>query len=139
MTDDFWTTNLEDEPCDGCGVRPSKHQGHGAFSCKACYDASWCPMCHYELRKNHVCVTPEQARLNQLDNAAWSLATDPDNGHEALLLAEELTREEQSVGYVPTCKWCGTIHSSDGEHFTHKLDCKWKRFRDFFAEAYEPE
>jgi hypothetical protein len=65
LPDDWWTTGLEDEPCDGCGVRPSKHAGHGSFTCKDCYDARRCPKCQYGLGPNHVCVTPEQHAKNQ--------------------------------------------------------------------------
>jgi hypothetical protein len=55
LPSDWWTTELEDEPCDGCGAKPSKHQGHGSFTCKACYDARWCPECKYSLTPGHVC------------------------------------------------------------------------------------
>lgn len=46
MSDDFWT-NLENEPCDSCGVVPSRHQGHGSFTCRPCYEARWCKKCGY--------------------------------------------------------------------------------------------
>jgi hypothetical protein len=62
LKNDFWTTDLEDEPCDGCGEKPSKHQGHGRFTCKTCYDAQWCPKCKYQLGEGHVCATPEKAK-----------------------------------------------------------------------------
>ncbi len=63
--DDWWTTGLEDEPCYGCGVTPSKHGGHGYYTCQTCYEARWCPTCKYELRSCHiqgvhVCPTPEE-------------------------------------------------------------------------------
>lgn len=57
---DFWTTDLEDEPCDFCQTKPSKHYGHGTYVCKTCYDSWWCPKCTYRLGRDHVCVTPEQ-------------------------------------------------------------------------------
>jgi hypothetical protein len=58
--DNWWTTDLDDEPCDGCGVQPSKHAGHGSYTCESCYNARWCPKCKYALGANHVCPTPEQ-------------------------------------------------------------------------------
>ena len=64
--DDWWTTGMEDEPCDGCGAKPSKHQGHGSFTCKTCYDARWCPKCTYSLDTRsgpHVCKSPEEIAL----------------------------------------------------------------------------
>ncbi len=60
LPEDWWITNLEDEPCDGCGVIPSKHRGHGSYICKKCWDASFCPTCHYGLQANHVCPTAEE-------------------------------------------------------------------------------
>lgn len=67
--DNWWTKDLEDEPCDGCGVKPSKHQGHGSFTCKSCYDGRWCPECTYALYSRdgsqHVCVSPEQRYIDQ--------------------------------------------------------------------------
>jgi hypothetical protein len=64
LPDDWWTTNLHEDPCDGCGVSPSKHEGHGSFTCQKCFEARWCPSCNYPLRKDHVCVTPEQHRAH---------------------------------------------------------------------------
>lgn len=71
LPDDFWTRNLEDEPCDRCGARPSKHEGHGSFTCKACYDKRWCPKCKYMLKSRyrpseHVC--PDEAERHRLAN-----------------------------------------------------------------------
>lgn len=57
---DWWTTDLDDEPCDGCGITPSKSRGHGAFICEKCYEALWCPECRYKLDPDHVCVTLEE-------------------------------------------------------------------------------
>lgn len=62
----FEPENFEDEPCDGCGEKPSVHMGHGSFSCQKCWEAQWCPTCRYSLNwpKPHVCKTPEEiARL----------------------------------------------------------------------------
>lgn len=60
LPDDFWARDMEDEPCRECGARPSKHQGHGAYVCRACYEAWWCPKCHHMLKTTnpdgHVCV-----------------------------------------------------------------------------------
>lgn len=75
---DWWTTGLDNEPCDGCGVTPSKHEGHGKYTCKTCYEARWCPSCKYSLahpangRKlfgvhQHECVTPEEHAKNQAE------------------------------------------------------------------------
>lgn len=63
MRKDSWA-HLEQEECDSCGVKPSRHMGHGRFICKKCYDDSWCPKCHHALGDpaKHVCVTPEAAR-----------------------------------------------------------------------------
>jgi len=61
LPNDWWITDLENEPCDGCGVKPSKHAGHGSFTCKDCYEGWWCPKCHYDCRHQpHVCPTAEQ-------------------------------------------------------------------------------
>lgn len=68
---DWWTTDLEDEPCDGCGVRPSKHAGHGSFTCESCYAKWWCPKCTYMLSANHVCRTPEQKAADERDYQAF--------------------------------------------------------------------
>ena len=65
LPDNWWTTDLDDEPCDGCGVKPSKHAGHGSYTCESCYEKRWCPKCHYGLQKDHVCVTPEQHAINE--------------------------------------------------------------------------
>jgi len=35
----FKPENHEDEPCDGCGKRPSVSQGHGSFICRPCQEA----------------------------------------------------------------------------------------------------
>jgi len=68
LPDDFWTRHLHDEPCDGCGARPSKHLGHGSFTCKACHYKRWCPKCSYILGPNHVCPDEaERARLAEED------------------------------------------------------------------------
>ena len=45
LPDYWWTTDLDDEPCDGCGVKPSKHAGHGSYTCESCYEKRWCPKC----------------------------------------------------------------------------------------------
>lgn len=62
--DEWWATGLEDEPCDGCGTRPSKHRGHGSYTCRACDGKRWCKLCGYDVRHGvggqHVCVTPEE-------------------------------------------------------------------------------
>ena len=61
LPDRWWIDGMEDEPCDGCGVKPSKHEGHGSYTCQKCYDARWCPECHYDQRRQpHICPTPEQ-------------------------------------------------------------------------------
>ena len=65
LPDNWWIDNLDDEPCDGCGVKPSKHAGHGSYTCEACYNARWCPKCRYDMRPRqgsdkHVCPTPEE-------------------------------------------------------------------------------
>jgi hypothetical protein len=58
----FKPHEMEDEPCDTCGVRPSLHMGHGSYSCEPCYQAWWCPKCRFDQRHQpHVCVTKEQA------------------------------------------------------------------------------
>jgi len=137
MKDEFWTTDLEDEPCDGCGVRPSKSAGHGSFTCKKCYDARWCPECHFSLWPSpHVCPSPEERQRRHIESSIMLLLLEIDGegkAAEALRLAEELTREEPNDGpWLDTCPWCASITSTDGEHFDHKPDCKWKRFRDFF-------
>lgn len=58
----FEPEHMEDECCDGCGVKPARHMGHGSFSCKKCFDAQWCPNCTYQLHSYiqngvHVCPT----------------------------------------------------------------------------------
>lgn len=69
LPDRWWIDGMEDEPCDGCGVKPSKHEGHGSYTCQSCYDARWCPNCHYDYRRQpHVCVTPEQDAINKEEN-----------------------------------------------------------------------
>ena len=61
LPDNWWIDNMEDEPCDDCGVKPSKHAGHGSYTCEACYKARWCPKCNYDCRyQPHVCPTPEE-------------------------------------------------------------------------------
>jgi len=70
---DWWTTSLEDEPCDGCDVKPSRHVGHGSFSCKECYEARWCPKCTFTIGDpaKHVCPSPEEGeRLKREANKA---------------------------------------------------------------------
>jgi hypothetical protein len=64
---DWWTTNLEDEPCDDCGSKPSRHAGHGSFICKACNDARWCPKCTFALGDptKHVCPSPEERERHE--------------------------------------------------------------------------
>ena len=60
--DMFSGTHDEDEPCDGCGKRPSVSMGHGSYSCEACFEARWCPECRYSLGADpskHVCPSPE--------------------------------------------------------------------------------
>lgn len=68
---DFWTTNLADEPCDGCGVSPSKHAGHGSFTCESCYAKWWCPKCKYALSDSHVCRTSEQQAADRVEFNAY--------------------------------------------------------------------
>lgn len=121
---------MEDEPCDGCGAKPSKSEGHGSYTCKACYDERWCPKCRYALHKDHVCTTVEKHRENHIRHAILFL--DIDNTNIALHLAEELTREEpHDQHFIPTCAWCGTQtgDQKDSSRFDHKPECKWKRFR----------
>lgn len=65
LPDDWWTTGLEDEPCDGCGKKPSKHAGHGNYTCETCFNAWWCPECHYRLTVGHVCPTSEEQAANE--------------------------------------------------------------------------
>lgn len=60
LPDRWWIDGMEDEPCDGCGVKPSKHAGHGSYVCEKCYNSWWCPQCNYRLYPDHVCPTPEQ-------------------------------------------------------------------------------
>lgn len=61
-----WITDLEDESCDSCGIKPSRHQGHGSYTCKACWDAQWCPECRYPLNVNHVCPDQEERRRREM-------------------------------------------------------------------------
>lgn len=42
---------LEDEPCDKCGIKPSRHDGHGTYICKPCFDVMWCPKCNNKLER----------------------------------------------------------------------------------------
>lgn len=56
----FGPKDFEDEECTCCGVTPSVHIGHGAFTCQKCWDASWCPKCRYSIHSDlvdgiHVC------------------------------------------------------------------------------------
>jgi hypothetical protein len=51
----FSPESYENEPCESCDVKPSVHLGHGRFSCKPCWDKSWCPECNYQLYPGHVC------------------------------------------------------------------------------------
>lgn len=77
---DWWTTNLSDEPCDGCGVRPSKHAGHGSYTCQACHEARWCPSCTYLLSPDHVCPTGEELARREAETAellAWLKDIEP--------------------------------------------------------------
>jgi hypothetical protein len=69
--EDRWITNLEDEPCDGCGVKPSRHLGHGSYICKECYDKSWCPKCQFQLSDNHRCPTKKERKAYEKDIREW--------------------------------------------------------------------
>lgn len=72
MSDDLFSgKHNEDEPCDGCGVRPSVSMGHGSYSCEACFEARWCPKCRYTLTKDHVCPSPEERAERERVNGYW--------------------------------------------------------------------
>jgi len=74
---DWWiTTDLEDEPCDSCGIKPSKHEGHGSFTCETCYNARWCPKCSYLLGLNHVCPSKEQQEADRKAYEEWKKGLD---------------------------------------------------------------
>ena len=69
--------DLEDEPCDQCGTRPSTSYGHGCYVCPRCYAAWWCPTCSYGLTPDHVCPTPEEHAARQLESARFMEEIDP--------------------------------------------------------------
>ena len=58
---------------------------------------------------------------------------------EALVLAEELTRDEahDPNTYIPTCLWCGTRRAApnDSEHFEHRPNCAWARLRSLISSS----
>lgn len=60
LPSDWWTTGLEDEPCYGCGATPSKHEGHGLYTCKTCFEARFCKKCGVMHRAEKPCPTPEE-------------------------------------------------------------------------------
>lgn len=65
LPENWWATDLNDEPCDSCGVKPSKHEGHGSYTCQKCYESRWCPKCHYGMYQDlvdgvHVCASEEE-------------------------------------------------------------------------------
>lgn len=71
LPEDWWDPkHLEQEPCDRCGVVPSRHRGHGSYTCKPCWDASFCPLCKYWLAPHHVCPTPAEQKVYEEDMAA---------------------------------------------------------------------
>ena len=84
---------LEDESCDSCGDRPSRHAGHGSYVCRKCYEGWWCPKCHYSLRYDgdkHVCPTPEEIVIRKRKTLASDLAMyDKIEEVEALLLERD--------------------------------------------------
>ena len=67
----FDPDNYEDEPCRFCGAKPSVSEGHGAMTCKPCFDSQWCKTCGYQLYKDHDCVA---ATKNAVDSYRRSLA-----------------------------------------------------------------
>ena len=90
LPDDWWTTDLEDEPCDGCGTRPSKHAGHGSFTCQRCYEARWCPACHYEKHDGACPSAEERARREQESRITMLLIADIDDRDNWLRIAVPL-------------------------------------------------
>ena len=69
---DHWDcSNLEDEPCDSCGIKPSRHYGHGSFICKVCYDKWWCPKCTFRLEPDHICKTEEERITIEKEFEKW--------------------------------------------------------------------
>lgn len=76
LPDNWWTEDVEEDPCDDCGVTPSKHLGHGRFICKTCYEAWWCPKCTYRLTENHVCPSPEEHARRQKEHEDFMKSLD---------------------------------------------------------------
>lgn len=101
---DWWTTDLEDEECDGCGVKPSKHMGHGAFTCQKCYEAGWCPKCSYALEKDHVCPSPEERAKRDEEWAVLNITTlmDFDDQYEIVKAMVRALREIADKEDAPT-------------------------------------
>ncbi len=97
LPDEWWTTDMEDEPCSACGARPSKSMGHGRYTCKGCYEASWCPKCRFQLSPNHVCPTPEEAARRKEQYAMLMFATDPDAA------VQEIQRLRREVATLTAC------------------------------------
>jgi hypothetical protein len=94
----FEPENMEDEPCDSCGVKPSLHMGHGSFSCKACFDAWWCPKCHYDQRerggKKHVCPTPEEIVERQRKSERCELLCGVEEAVEKIIVERDALKAD---------------------------------------------
>lgn len=108
--------HFEDEPCGGCGVRPSVHQGHGSYSCQSCFQARYCKACDYPLRSyevdgQHVCPSADVRAKNDHDFAIFMLGCD--NELEAIAMeAGELLEQFEWMHLGHHCKFCGSDQSS---------------------------
>jgi hypothetical protein len=155
----WWTTDMEDEPCGGCGVKPSRHAGHGSYVCRTCHEARWCKQCHFQVHEGK-CAEPKthanadgaplQVWIEKREGylgwtGEWDLGRDPKDDDEDrgavgpyVLAIQTATDEERAKLWL----WCRVYTKGDVDSLAREFatiraetEARVRAERDAEAEA----